>query len=117
MKDKLHEIFMDKLVRIFSPEEQMERREGSWGRAGISSGQMEILKTWEDCLLEGQGEISQKWEDYLSDIGINTQNWAEAVHQSKKDDIVVRNPCESDKPYMLVPKDFALKILVLGRLP
>lgn len=87
MRDKLYEIFMDKLEDV--------------GR--LPAG--------------GAGEISQKWEDYLSEMGVKTQNWAEAVHQSKKDDIVVRNPCESDKPYMLVPKDLALKILVLGRLP
>lgn len=95
MKERLHSILKDRLVRL-------------WSEHAFAKHFTEILSI-ENRVTIAEGSI-QEWDGLLGSLGIKTSDAPD------DDEIVMRDPARQDR-FIAIPMEVAQKILVLGSLP
>jgi len=98
--EKLYEAFREKYSRI-------------WQDAGTGMRDHDIVDLWEDILsaMKGVKHIKK-----LSDLASPLDYLIEQVNKPGWDKVVIRDPGQSGN-FIVIERDFADKIVVLGHLP
>lgn len=96
----------EKLYRIF-----FERYQKLWGGSGMRERDIEVM--WWDLLDETEGvEHVRKF----SDMAESTDYLLERVNEPGWSRVVIRDPCGT-KSFIVLDRDFAERVLVLGAFP
>lgn len=80
-----------------------------------------FVRIWKELGPARQMELGLVWNDYMESVGGHLQPWGTAVRHDRNDgSVLIRNPCEIAEgrnvsvTYISLPRELALKILVLG---
>lgn len=98
--EKLYEIFLRRYRRL-------------WDDAGSGMREHDLEEMWWDMLksIKGLAHIRK-----FSDLAESTDYLLECVNEPKWDKVVIRDPCER-KNFILLDREFAERVLVLGDIP